>query len=372
MRTLVKYLVFLILPITLVIVWLSGAFHPKISAKETVPETKTITGLEIGRVEVLDRTYISLTGTIVAEERVELSTRRTGYVVYIGAKEGDRVKENQVLLRIDPVDVKARVEEAENRVRQAEEAYEAASARYRVAEKTYLRFKKLLKEGAVTRQEFDEVEARFLEAKANLESARIRVEIARKRLSSAKSEVKYAEIRAPFDGYVVERRVDRGDLAVPGEALMVVERSSYRVRVDVPEEFTGRIRLGDHIKVKVDVLGKVFSAEVIEIEPYVDPETRTFRVEARIKGKGVRSGMFARVFIPKEERIVVVPESALYRRWDFVGVWVVEEDGTLRLRFVRTGRRFEGWVEILSGLKGDERIVVRGVERACEGCRVGG
>jgi RND family efflux transporter MFP subunit len=372
MKGLIKYLVFLVFPVVLVILWLSGIFHTKVPAEEVIREPRTVTGLEIGTVEVLEGTYVALVGRVVAEERVEISTRRAGYVTYVGFEEGDRVRKGQTLLRIDPAEVRSKIEEAKRRVLRAKRHYEMALARYKVAEKTYRRFASLLKEGAVTQQEFDEVEAKFLEAKAGLEAARIQVEIAEKALSSVMSEEKYTEIRAPFDGYVVKRTVDPGDMAVPGRTLMVLERDSYRVRVNVPERFLGSIRLGDRMKVRVESLGRTFFAKVVEIEPSVDPRTRTFRVEARISGGGLRSGMFARVFLPERERILVVPESALYRRWDLTGVWVVDPEGTLSLRFVRTGRRLEGKVEILSGLKEGERIVVRGLERACDGCRVGG
>ena len=372
MRTVLKYVVFLLMPVTLIIAWLSGAFYSKVSTGEVLPERKEVKGLEIGRVEVLEVAYLSFTGRIVAERRAEISTRRSGYVVFVGADEGDFVKKGQLLLRIDPVEVRAEVEKARDRLEQARKAYETALARYRVMEKTYTRFKRLLEEGAVTQQEFDEVEARFREAKANLESAKLQVEIAGRDLLSAESRVKYTEIRAPFDGRVVERRVDPGDTALPGKVLMVIEGPVYRVRADLPERLVGSIRAGDLIRVRVDSLGKTFTAKVVEIRPSVDPETGTFRMEASLKGNGLRSGMFAKVFIPQRTRTLVVPQTALFRRWDVTGVWVVDDEGIIRLRFVRTGRVMDGKVEILSGLKEGERIVIRGVERACDGCRVGG
>ncbi|MDQ7038639.1 MAG: efflux RND transporter periplasmic adaptor subunit [Aquificota bacterium] len=372
MKTLIRYVVFLLMPVSLIIAWLSGAFYSKVSTGEVLPERREVKGLEVGRVEVLERTYISFTGRIVADERAEISTRRSGYVVFVGADEGDLVKKGQLLLRIDPVEVRAEVEKAKSRLEQAKKVYDSALAKYRVAERTYIRFRRLLEEGAVTQQEFDEIEARFLEAKANLESAELQVEIARRDLMSAKSRVKYTEIRAPFDGYVVERNVDPGDTAFPGKVLMVVEGRVYRVRVDLPERLMGSVRTGDLIKVRVDSLGKTLTAKVVEVRPSVDPGTGTFRVEALMEGEGLKSGMFARVFLPQSTKTIVVPQTAIFRRWDVTGVWVVGDDGVIRLRFVRTGRVINGKVEILSGLKEGERIVIRGVERACDGCRVGG
>ncbi len=372
MKVVVRYVVFLLLPVTLVILWLSGSFHPKIAAEEIVQETRTVKGLELGKVEVVEVTHSVFSGRIVAEERVEVSTRMSGYVVKVYVDEGTRVRKGQVLLRIDPSGIRSRIEEAERKVLQAERAYRASLARFRVAKRTYERFEKLLIEGAVTDQEFDEVRARFEEAKENLETARLQVEIAKENLKRLRSDLRYVEIKSPIDGYVSERRVDPGDLATPGRILLVVEGRKHRVEVNLPEDYVGKVNLGDRLKVRIEALGKTVSATVVEIDPHVDPSTRTFRVEAEVKTGGIKSGMFAKVFVPEEVRTLVVPETAIYRRWDFTGVWVVGEDGTLDLRFVRTGRRFDGKVEVLTGLREGERIVVQGVERACEGCRVGG
>ena len=372
MRIVIRYVVFLLLPVTLVLLWLSGVFHPKIAAEEITPETRTVEGIEIGEVEVVEVTHSTFSGKVVAERRVEVSTRTSGYVVKVYVDEGSRVKKGQALLRIDLSDIRSMIEEAERRVIQAERAYKASLARFMVAKRTYKRFERLFKEGAVTDQEFDEVRARFEEAKANLETARIQVEIAKENLRRLRSNLRYVEIKSPIDGYVSERRVDPGDLATPGRVLLVVEAERHRVEVSLPEEYVGKVKLGDRLKVRIDALGKTFSATVVEIDPYVDPSTRTFRIEAEIKADGIRSGMFAKVFVPEEVKTIAVPETALYRKWDFTGVWVVEEDGTLDLRFVRTGRRLNGKVEVLTGLREGERIVVRGVEKACEGCRVGG
>ena len=372
MKGIVKYVVFLALPVAVVILWLAGVFHPKITAEEVVTETKVVSDVDIGKAELIDVTHYTFTGRVVPEKKVEISTRRSGYVVEVLVDEGSKVKRGQVLLRIDPSDLRSSLEEAEKKVLQAKELYEASLARFRVAKKTYGRFKELFREGAVTEQELDEARAKFEEARASLEAAKIQVEIAKKNLGKLRSELRYVEIRSPIDGYVSKRNVDPGDLAVPGKVLLVVESKKQRVEVDLPEDLAVKLRIGDRVKVKIDTLGKTVPATVVKIEPSLDPSTRTFKVEADLKLEGLKSGMLAKVFIPQEARIVAVPETALYKKWDLTGVWVVGEDGTLSLRFVRTGRRFDGKVEILAGLNGEERIVVRGVERVCEGCRIGG
>lgn len=373
MRSVMKYLVFLILPVVLVVLWLAGLFHPKISAREIETAAKEVKGVEIGIVEALKRSEVSFAGTVVPSDRAEVSTRRMGFISFVGVEEGDYVRKGDLLLRIDPRDVKAQVEVARQRVVQAQKSYASALANYEAAKKTYERYKELLKEGAVTRHEFDMVEARYEAAKASVEAARSSIELARRSLELVSANLSYVEIKAPFSGYVVRRLVDVGDMARPGHPLLVMEKPPYRVEVSLPESMYAYVKPGDRIRVSVPALGKELYARVVEVEPSVDPRSRTFRLEAVLEDRNVRGGFFAKVYIGKPvKKTLLVPVGAIYRKWDFTGVWVLREDGTLTLRFVRLGRRVGDKVEVLSGLEEGERIVVKGVNKACEGCKVGG
>jgi Membrane-fusion protein len=111
---------------------------------------------------------------------------------------------------------------------------------------------------------------------------------------------------------------------------------------------------------------------VVESGISVDPTTRTFRVKLSVPSNGLFSGKLARVLVPEDQSTLVVPQSAIVRRFDFTGVWVVREDNTFELRFVRLGDTFGDKVQVLSGLKEGERVVIQGIEKVCEGCKVGG
>ncbi len=373
MRGVLKYVFFLILPVAVVILWLSGAFHPRMSAKEVEISRKTVEGIKVEKVESLKKTVVTFSGTVVPSERAEVSTRSMGYVSFVGVKEGDFVKEGKLLMRIDPRDTKAQIEAARQRVIQAQKNYEATLAGYEATKKTYERFKKLLETKVVTQHEFDMVEAEFKAAKAQLEAAKAGIEMARQNLKAVSSNLSYTEIRAPFSGYVVNKLVDVGDIASPGYPLLIMEKPPYRVEVNLPESMFGRVKEGDALEVYIPSLGKRTEARVVEVEPSVNPQSRTFRVKAVLRDRSIRGGFFAEVLIEEPtEKTLLIPLKAVYRRWDFTGVWVVKPDNTLELRFVRLGRRIGEKVEVLSGLEEGERIVVEGIERACEGCRVGG
>ncbi len=373
MKSFAKYFVFLILPVTVVVLWLAGVFHHRLSAKEVERPSKVVEGLSVEEVKVMDKTYVDYAGTVVPSDRAEISTRNMGYVSHIAVKEGDYVRKGDLLIRIDQRDTKAQVSAVREQVRQAEQRYASALANYNAIKKTYERYKNLLKEQAITQHEFDMVEAQYRSAKAQLEMAKSGIEMAKQHLKAVSTNLSYTEIRAPFSGYVVSKLADEGDIARPGYPLLIMEKPPYQVEFNLPERLLGKVKKGEKVRVYIPSLKKTAYAVIREIEPSVNPMSRTFKVKALINDKDVKGGLFARVFVEeKTKKTLLVPQSAIYKRWDFTGVWVVKEDGTLSLRFVRLGRKIGDQVEVLSGLKEGDRIVVRGLEKACEGCKVGG
>ncbi len=376
MKTFAKYFFFLFLPIFVIILWLSGFFHSKIKAEEVEREKKVVTGLVIKPVKVVKEIPVPYTAIVVPEDQAEISTRVMGYVVKEFVKEGDKVKKGQTLFVIDPRDVKAQTEIMKQRIEQARKNYLAAKAHYEAVKKTYERFKKLLKEGAVTQHEYDQVEAQYKAAKAQLEAAKAEIRVATEAYRAATSQLSYVEVKAPFEGYIVQKFVDKGDIAAPGRPLAILEKGPYKVESFLPEKYFHKIKEGDTVEVYIELLNRTFPAKIVEKEAAVNPQTRTFKVKALIQNNGakLRGGLFAKLYVIEKipEKTVLIPESAIYKRWDFTGVWVVKPDGTLELRLVRLGREFNGYYEVLAGLSPGEKIVVEGIEKACDGCKIGG
>ena len=376
MKTFAKYFFFLFLPIFLIILWLAGFFHSKIRAEEVEREKKIVHGLVVKPVKVVKEIPVPYTAIVVPEDQAEISTRVMGYVVKEFVKEGDKVKKGQTLFVIDPRDVKAQTEIMKQRIEQARKNYLAAKANYEAVKKTYERFKKLLKEGAVTQHEYDQVEAQYKAAKAQLEAAKAEIKVATEAYKAATSQLSYVEVKAPFEGYVVQKFVDKGDIAAPGRPLAILEKGPYKVESFLPEKYFHKIKEGYTVEVYIELLKRTFPAKIVEKEAAVNPQTRTFKVKAQLLVEGVklRGGLFAKLYVDEQipEKTVLIPESAIYKRWDFTGVWVVKPDGTLELRLVRLGREFNGYYEVLAGLSPGERIVVEGIEKACDGCKIGG
>ncbi len=372
MRVFLKYLFLLIIPVSTVLLWLSGAFHIKIPSEKLKKERKIVKNLKTFKVKPTAETYTVFTGTVIPSERTEISTKVAGFIKEFLVKEGDFVKKGQLLVRLDLREIKAQIESVQRRILQAKKKYEAALARYKNAENTYKRYKKLLEEKAVTLQEYENIEANYKTALADVKSAEEEIKIARKLFEAVSASLAYAEIKSPFDGYVVEKKGNIGDMALPGKALIILEKPPYKVEFSLPESYTGKIKKGQKVSLYIEVFNKRIYADVVEIEPSVDPSSRTFKVKALIKDQKVKGGLFAKVFIPSSDKSLFIPAKAVFKKWDFTGVWVVKENNVLELRFVRLGKKSGNKVEVLSGISEGEVIVIEGIEKACEGCVFGG
>ncbi len=372
MKGWIKYAVFVLIILAMV-VWLGGFFAKKEKPGEVSKEARTVQGISTGTVEKLSEVLSPYTGQIVADKRVEVSTRVMGKVKGVLVKEGDRVRAGQLLVSIDAEDIQAQTEAVNHQITQAEQALRSAIANYEAVKKTFERYSTLLKEGAITQQEFDQVKAQFESAQAQVEQARAGVRAVQSQKQAIGSNLKYANITSPINGYVVQKGVDVGDLAVPGHPLLVVEAPPYLFEAFLPERFVGKVRIGQEFEVSVSGIGKTLKGKVVEVSPTLDHATRTFRVKVKLEdAEDIKSGMYASLLIPERVDVLLVPESAIVRRFDFTGVWVVKPDNTLELRFVKLGEKRGDKVEVLSGLKEGERIVIQGIEKACDGCRVGG
>lgn len=372
MKGWIKWVGFLLVMV-LIILWFAGAFKKKLGPGEVKQERRVVHGLVLTTAEEVDEVPSYYTGQIVAQKRAEISTKLMGKVRAVYVKEGEFVQAGKVLLSVDAEDIRLQTEALSYQERQAEEAYKSALANYEAVKKTYERYSALLKEGAITQQEFDQIKAQFESAKAMVEQAKAGISAVRSQKSAVASNLRYANLSAPFGGYVVQKNVDVGDLAVPGHPLLVIEAGPYEFEAYLPENLLGKIKVGQTYEIYVPSVNKRYEGVVVEASPSLDPATRTFRVKLRLKGGDeLRSGMYANLIVPEKVKAVLVPKSAIVRRFDFTGVWVVRPDNTLELRVVKLGAERGDMVEVLSGLKGGERVVSEGVEKACQGCKVGG
>ncbi len=338
------------------VAWLGGAFHPKIAPAEVPEEGKKVEGLKLLKIEPQEVTEkASFAGTVVAEDTARLSTRIAGFVEKIYVKTGDKVKKGQLLIKVDPKDLIAQRESLLAQI-------EATKARVWAAKRTYERLLALKDVGGVTEQQLDN-------AKAQYEALKNSVKAMEASLRAIDNNLRYAEIKAPFDGIVSAKWVNEGDFVGPGRLLLNIDKPPYEVLVFLPERFFGKVKVGD--KLEVEINGKTIEAPVVEVAPALDPSSRSFLVKVKLPKKcKVGSGKSVYVNVPeiKKKKVILVPEKALFKWGDFTAVYVVDDRGIIRLRFVRLGLKYGDKYEVLAGLKPGDVIVVEGISKACDGC----
>ena len=343
---------------TVTVAWLGGLFHPKIAPAEVQKQPKEVKGLKVETVKAEEiQPLAEFSGTVIAKETARISTRIAGFVEKTFVDVGDKVKKGQLLMVIDPKDLLARKEALLHQI-------EATKARAWAAKRSYERLKSLKRVGGVTEQQIDW-------AKAQYEALENAVKALQASIKEIDNNLKYAKIKAPYDGYVIAKYANVGDFVSPGRLLLVIDKPPYDVEVYLPERFLGSVKVGQTLEVEVS--GKTVKGRVKKVTNAVDPMSRSFYVKISLpENCNVVSGKSVYVKVPEPKKVkgIFIPKSAIFKWGDFTAVYVVDKNGILHLRFVRLGLERDGKIEVLSGLKEGERIIVEGVNRACDGCKV--
>jgi RND family efflux transporter MFP subunit len=302
-------------------------------------------------VELAQRTtqvrYEEAVGTVEAKREVIISPRIMGTLLELPVNAGESVVEGQLICRLDDRDIRARQEQARSAVAEAESEYKRSSTDYE-------RFQRLRQEQAVTEQQFENARTVYQVADARLRGAR-------EALKEAEVNLEYAVMRSPVTGYVVEKHMEVGDMAAPGRPVVTIqEKGGLRLEAAVREGLAGSLLLGDSLRVRIDALEMELSGKLEEKVPVADPRTRSFLVKVSLPQRpGLRSGMFGRLFIPTGSVTpLTVPSRAIESIGQIQQVRVLSEEGLPQRRYVRTGRVYADRVEILSGLREGERVMV--------------
>lgn len=325
-------------------------------------------------------------GTVRALTTSTLSSKVMGFVRDVRVQPGDRVKEGQVLVVIDSRDLetsvlqaKAAEQEARSGVAEAENAIAAAKAQMELAQVTFRRMDDLYAKKSISNQEFDEALARLKSAEATHQMAvskraqlDARIAQVAQGVQAASVMRTYGEIRSPFSGTVIEKRVEPGQMATPGTPLLTVEQTGrYRLEAPVQESMLGAIREGQTVSVVLDSFGQTVNARVTEIVPSVDAASRAFLVKATLPAaSNLRTGLFGRLQVQRgTERTIAIPAEAVSHRGALQSVFVADGD-TARLRMITTAGTRDGQVQVLSGLSEKERVIFPRPAGLADGTRI--
>lgn len=271
-------------------------------------------------------------GTVRALRRVELATRLMGTIASVRVRAGDRVRAGQLLLTLQAGSPEAGLAQAR--------------AGLDLAARTLRRMERLYADSAVPEAQLDAARAAHAQAEGQERAAEV--------------EAGYAGLHAPFAGVVTARHAEPGDLAAPGQPLLVIEDAGAReIVVGVPDDLLGGIRTGLVVPVRIGAGERRVDARVIAVVPVSDPGSRTAEVRLTAPA-GLPSGASAVAEFPVGSAGALrVPAAALVRRGQLVGVFVFAADSTVRLRWIRIGRVEGGTADVLAGLEDGDIVALR-------------
>ena len=312
--------------------------------------------------------FLNVTGKTEAEESANISTRMMGYVTRVNVKTGQKVSQGTVLININSSDLEAKRLQVASGMIQAEAAYENAK-------KDKERFENLFKNSSVTRKELDDMLTRYEMAKAGLSAAQ-------QMQNEINSQFAYLTITAPFSGTITNTFVKAGDMANPGMPLLSIEGNSrMQVSAMIPESEISLVKSGQKAEVNIKSLDVRIPAVISEISTSAKNTGGQYLIKLDLEKypEQVKAGMFAGIkietgVIPNEGNEnpteIMVPVSAIFKRGQLSGIYVVSDKNIALLRWIRTGKSTGDMISVESGLSANETYILEAAGRVYNGAQI--
>lgn len=298
------------------------------------------------------QTY-SAEGVVEAVRQSTVSAQISGRIKEVLFDVGDTVKKGQVIVRIDEREATQALSGSQAQVAQAQAALANAKANYERAQQ-------LFRDKFISQSGLDK-------AKADYQVALAQAAASEAGAGTSELHRAYTSVVAPFSGVVAARMVEVGELVSPGKPLMTgFDPSQMRVIVSVPQYKLADIGSHPVVSVELTSLNRWVKAASVTVQPIADPRTHSTQVRVGLPPNeaGVYPGMFVRAYFNTgKAKMLLVPSSAILRRGEVVGVYVVDDKGRISLRQVRLGESAgQDGVDVVAGLNPGERVAVDAIK----------
>jgi RND family efflux transporter MFP subunit len=355
---------------------------------QAAPVTTATVRLESAADAAAADAVLNASGYVTARRRATVSSKITGKVTEVLVEEGMQVREGQVLARLDDSTVRANLDYARAQHEASRRQVTESEVRLREAELTLDRRRQLVDEGVVGVADLDAAQAEADSLRARIELAREQVEVAQSLVAIRETELRDTVIRAPFDGVAISKDAQPGEMVSPISAgggftrtgiSTIVDMNSLEIEVDVNESYINRVRPDQAVEAVLDAYPDWrIPASVITTVPAADRQRATVLVriafdeldDRLIPDMGVKVAFLGEETRPDPERLRLIAPAAAVRTDGAQSVVFVIRDDRVERRAVTLGSSDGDRVEIVSGLRDGEQIVVDGPETLTDGDRV--
>lgn len=318
---------------------------------------------------------LTASGYVVAQRQASVSSKGTGVMVYLGVVEGDKVKKGQIIARLDDRDIQAQLDEAKS-------GLQLYQAQLNEVQNSYNREKELFSRGLSSQQNLDQAETTYNMLLAN-------IEIAKARIQEAEVSLENMIIRAPFDGTVLTKNAEVGEIVAPFGAsttsraavVTIADMNSLMIEADVSESNIDRIKTNQDCEIVLDAYPqKSYPGYVFKIVPTADRSKATVMVKVGFKeyDSRVLPEMSAKVsFLSQpidakmlsEEKYLVVQTSTIRQENGSSVVYKVDNDTAVPVE-IKTGRSIGNYTEVISGLEAGDSVIGKITDEIKAGTKV--
>ena len=330
---------------------------------------------------------LNASGYIVAQRKAAVASKVTGRLVALMVEEGSKVKKNQIIARMESEDVSAARDQSAASLNTAKATLEQTKAERDNALQENDRYKKLVAGGFVSQSDYDAVNTRYRRALEGVKAAQAAVSGAEASLQGARAGFDYTLIRAPFDGIVLTKNADIGDIVTPlgaaatakAAVVTIADMKSLQVEVDVSETSITTISLKQPCDIQLDALSDMrFRGEVYAIVPTVDRTKATVLVKVRFLDKDPRMlpdmsakvSFLSRSLKPEELKSrLAVNGSALIEHDGKTYVYLLQKN-IVKKTLVTLGEKLGDMMEIKTGLNPGDRVVIKPPKGLADGSKI--
>lgn len=333
-------------------------------------------------------TALTATGRVSAYRKAAVSTKATGRLEYLGVEEGSVVKAGQVLARIENSDVNATLDQAKAALRAAQANLEQGEAELRDSESNLHRTEDLAKKNFISPSQLDSAVARYDKAKAGISSLKGAIGVAEANVRANAVAVEQTLIRAPFDGVVLTKNANVGDIITPfssaadskGAVVNMADMATLEVEADVSEISLGKTEVGQPVELQLDAFPDLrLLGRVSRFVPTVDRSKATVLVKIEFVEKDKRvlpdmsakAAFLTRALKPEERKpVTAVQATALTKRDGKDVLFVIDDKNTVKQVEVTAAKDKLGDLIPVSGVKPGDKIVISPPEKMKDGSAV--